>query len=748
MRRGLLLHIFLFLMLPCAIFGQGAPDVAWTRFGEVANSRVSGVAVCGPRNLVATCITQGQSKIVLRDLDSGSVVKTINAPIGFFPHLAFSPDGRYLVSSSSTEINLYDVDLGSMLWSHFGYQGPTEHRPVFFPQGDKFLAYGGADYTCSVYDLAGNIVSTFAGSGGAISPDGEMVATHLNNAVKLYNSATGVLIRNINAPNVGGNLAFSPNGLEVCGGLNIGVRVWRISDGSIVASMGSIAGVGIVSYSDDGRYIGAVGGKWEVYDDGQTIASGGSDDSDLTFLSGTLNFITSSIDRPQLFEFAPSGALMRAYPEIAGDIGALSSDGHWAVTTGDVFNNFHESGSFLIDMSTGGDRSYLGRANRPLAGFSPDSTQVSHAGLDEPVMVYDIQSGELVDSVGYGQNFALSGTAAAISYDEVTYDEGTYWSLNFLDVPDGSYTTLDSGLADSPSLGAAISANAHLLATSFSGGGDFTHIFASSNFDLLFSASYQEESIAFSPDDDLFGFGTDVRSLSSGGDVIYSLPSPVLAFSPDAVHAAVYTAGRLEFRNAHTGAVEKYFDEGVENIGSLKWMAGLVLFSGVSGGQPYNRAIFDPFAAAHATPTSLTVTRGSIISGGLSSLLESDDQDLALGIGRTLAASQAPIEIQVGGTVDADGASFLQFKIEGSATIAQIRQTVQLFDYQAGQWVTVDSRQIGTTDGIVTTNRNDNPTRFLQGGQLRVRLLYKKDGARPITPWVLKIDQIAWTISH
>jgi hypothetical protein len=157
--------------------------------------------------------------------------------------------------------------------------------------------------------------------------------------------------------------------------------------------------------------------------------------------------------------------------------------------------------------------------------------------------------------------------------------------------------------------------------------------------------------------------------------------------------------------------------------------------------------MFDPFTVQHAIPSALTILRGNVISGGVGQLVDSDDEALNIGLGRTVTPLQAPIEVEIDGTTTANSVSILQFKIESSATRTQIIQIIDLYDYVAGAWVPVDSRNLGTSDAVVDVNLGENTSRFLQNGHVRARLSYRKDGGLSAFPWTVKIDQVKWTMA-
>jgi hypothetical protein len=280
----------------------------------------------------------------------------------------------------------------------------------------------------------------------------------------------------------------------------------------------------------------------------------------------------------------------------------------------------------------------------------------------------------------------------------------------------------------------------------------YTEVVDVASHDVMFRLPSAATHAVFSPDNDLVAVDGDlgivdrVRRISQNGVALYTVAGRALAFSPNGEHLATSSAGAINFLNAETGASVKVLGQAA-GVSSLKWMSGVIIYAGTENGVPYQRAIFDPFTVKYGAPSGFNLVRGNVISGGVPELVNSDDDSLNLGLGRTVTPLQAPIEVEIDGTTSANSASVLQFKIESSASRSQIRQSIELFDYTTGGWVSVDSRIIGTSDGVVDVNLGENTSRFLQNGDLRGRVSYRKDGTISPSPWTVKIDQVKWTMA-
>lgn len=128
-----------------------------------------------------------------------------------------------------------------------------------------------------------------------------------------------------------------------------------------------------------------------------------------------------------------------------------------------------------------------------------------------------------------------------------------------------------------------------------------------------------------------------------------------------------------------------------------------------------------PFLAS-----SFSMISGSALSGNVASLSASDDNKLAmrqpvLGSGRV---SPITVEASLNSTNKSIGR--LDLIVEGAATQSNVRQRLQMFDYVANSWVTVDLRAASLTDSTVTaTPANPNRFRNSSTGDVKVRVTYE-----------------------
>ena len=146
-------------------------------------------------------------------------------------------------------------------------------------------------------------------------------------------------------------------------------------------------------------------------------------------------------------------------------------------------------------------------------------------------------------------------------------------------------------------------------------------------------------------------------------------------------------------------------------------------------------------------PTSLNVVRGTVVSGNLNSITTSNEQRLILRPGVVFSTQIPPIEFEVSAT--APGLSFedISFMLESQTTSPNIRQTISLYDFDAGVWEQVSVKSTTTTDARTYVDKIGDGNRFIEPvtGTIRARVTFRATGPLLAYPWEARIDTARWT---
>lgn len=180
--------------------------------------------------------------------------------IGGLESIAFSPDGKYILTGST--------DHTAKLWDLHGHEiqtftGHTSgvNSVAFSPDGKRVLT-GSRDSTVILWDLSGKVIQTFAGhkkliESVAFSPDGNQILTgSRDNKAMLWN-LDGTLAQKFKGHDKDINsVAFSPDGkLVLTSSKDSTAKVWTLA-GDVVQTFSGHAGkVKSAEFSPDGNFV-------------------------------------------------------------------------------------------------------------------------------------------------------------------------------------------------------------------------------------------------------------------------------------------------------------------------------------------------------------------------------------------------------------------------------------------------------------------------------------------------------------
>jgi WD40 repeat protein len=383
----------------------------------------------------------------LYDFASGELKALLKGHTSVIQGLAFSPDGKRLISSSADHTaNLWDVESHVLLHRLEGHRDNI-YAVGFTPDGQRAVT-GSYDNTLRLWQVSdGRLINEMQGHQDkvralAVSPkDGRIASGDWSGEIRLWDGRTGNFVKTLaRQGGVVGSLAFSPDGrtlLSTCGysGCQYSQHIWNIDTGKELVSYTKHDNVVNASaFSPDGRLAATAGGNQEqihVWDtqtgqtkavlegtghtdwavgfaaDGKSIAWGNKWTQNSPTNQGPLEF---SLRLPN------AGEAIGEPQRITGEDGWLRASaefGSWSLQHrkgGDygyeeAILDIRKDGKTQTNIERGSTDGYAHKAY----GFAPDGQSVISGGDNGALAAYRLDGSMIGDFVGHeGEVWAVA----------------------------------------------------------------------------------------------------------------------------------------------------------------------------------------------------------------------------------------------------------------------------------------------------------------------------------------------------
>ncbi|GJJ74247.1 hypothetical protein EMPS_06605 [Entomortierella parvispora] len=372
-------------------------------------------------------VSGGDDKMVrLWDVHTGAVISLLSGHTEGVTSVAFSPNGDQIASASNDRtVRVWDTQTGSLVSTFTGHTDNV--TSVAFSPSRKHIVSGSEDDTVQLWDAqTGALIFLLSGHTAEVrcvtfSPDGEQIASGSSDqTVRLWDAQTGALTLTLNGHSWEVTaVVYSPNGQQVASGSDDKtVRLWDVQTGSLCSTMsGHRKVITCVAYSPDGRQIASGGVDSTVrLHDVQVDETGYT----MNGHAGSVSSVAYSPSGQQIVSGSWDGTI-RFWDATTGDLGSTLSHLGTSIVH---FVSFSPCGNRVASCSGSTVRLWNVKTGAPIATlsltedvrspvFSPNGNQIA-LGCEDDVQLYDSQTGalcstmtghaDLVTSVVYSPN--------------------------------------------------------------------------------------------------------------------------------------------------------------------------------------------------------------------------------------------------------------------------------------------------------------------------------------------------------
>ncbi|HKQ46483.1 MAG TPA: SRPBCC domain-containing protein [Phycisphaerae bacterium] len=374
---------------------------------------------------LATSSSDGAARVW--DAESGRLLLTLKHEKTQVYSSSFSPDGKYIATSMLSYVKLWDAQTGEELRTFKGHvEKPPVTRVTFSPDG-KWLASASWDNHVIVWDVEkGKQVHKLGpGYGGeeyspfnavVFSPDGmRLAASTGTNAIWLWNADSGDLIRKWAAHDkTAYGLAFSPDGKRLAStSVDQSVRIWDANKGELIEKLNGHSGtVWSVAFSPDGARL-ATGGEdqcvklWQVGDAATPLVLRCEKGVwAAPFSPDGKRLATASSDRSVKIWDSQSGKLLAAFADLPEQAACVA----FSPDSSRVAAGTNDPVVHVWDVTNQRLLHQLKghKGGVPSLEFTPDAKRLVTSSYDRSIKIWDADAGTELKSIDRKDGYAYS----------------------------------------------------------------------------------------------------------------------------------------------------------------------------------------------------------------------------------------------------------------------------------------------------------------------------------------------------
>ena len=344
----------------------------------------------------------------LWDVASGQTVQVFTGQMGRIFYGIFSTDGRNILTTGPGEMRVWDVATGKTLHVLLNDPNVAGLRAAYSPDG-RYILTSSSEHTARLWDaVTWEQIRDFDHPDGVdavvFSPDGKTFATACaDKKARLWDLATGQMLREFSGHHDSFNdIRFSPDGqLLLTGNLDHTARLWDVATGKTLRIFGGItSALYAVVFSPDGKFVvtnkqnTALIWSLQTSPGGMVFAGHDKPVRKVSFSPDGTRVVTASDDgTARIWDAANGQTLMIFRGHTAGvEDAVFSPDGNTVLTA-----SFDQTAR-LWDIATGTEfRRFEGHTDElTKAIFSPDGKYVVTTSFDGTARVWETQTGKTI----------------------------------------------------------------------------------------------------------------------------------------------------------------------------------------------------------------------------------------------------------------------------------------------------------------------------------------------------------------
>ena len=347
------------------------------------------------------------------DIATGREIRRLEGDHLIVSFVAFSPDGRTVLSGTGNTARQWDVGTGRELQPFEVHSGDVK-SVAFFADGPRLLTVSDDGQTPRLWEMeTKKELQRFKGHSGRIyslvlSPDGRKLLTGGHDkTARIWEVSTGKELRRfVGHSDEVTSVAFSPDGrLALTGSSDKTARVWDVATGKEIWRLeGHSNGISSVAFSPDGRR--ALTGSddktarvWDVVTGKEVRCLEGHSDLVLSvaFSPDGRWALTAGWDHTaRVWDLETGKEIRRLEGHSQGRVNSVASspDGHWVMTGSE------DKTARVWDLTTGKEiRRLEGHSDavRSVA-FSPDGRWALTGSEDKTALLWETASGQQIRS--------------------------------------------------------------------------------------------------------------------------------------------------------------------------------------------------------------------------------------------------------------------------------------------------------------------------------------------------------------